>query len=194
MILTRGVGIVNACGNRAGSDCGAILLHEDWLRTGAKSQRRRQGRQRYGAGRTGKGLNFWVGFTIVCGIYLGWAGELEGLMGTSAQVERRRSPRVLIRIPIKVFTSDGLGHPIRAAAEAVTVSRFGALLWAPIEPGLGTVVEVFNALNEEVKEFRVVRVVKSARDGVFELGVEMLQPFEGFWGIHFPNETSPRPA
>jgi hypothetical protein len=141
------------------------------------------------------GLNFWVGFTIVCGIYLGGAVELEGLMGTSsARVERRRSPRVLIRIPIKVFTSDGLGHPIRAAAEAVTVSRFGALLWAPIEPGLGTVVEVFNALNEEVKEFRVVRVVKSARDGVFELGVEMLQPFEGFWGIHFPNETSPRPA
>jgi len=24
--------------------------------------------------------------------------------------------------------------------------------------------------------------------------VEMLQPLEGFWGIHFPNETSPRPA
>ena len=70
----------------------------------------------------------------------------------------------------------------------------GALLWAPIEPGLGTVLEVLNALNDEVKEFRVVRVAKSARDGVFELGVEMLQPLEGFWGIHFPNETAPRPA
>lgn len=113
---------------------------------------------------------------------------------TSARVERRRAPRVLIRIPIKVFSSDGTGHPIRAAAEAVMVSRVGALLWAPIEPGLGTVIEVLNALNEEVKEFRVVRVVKSARDGVFELGVEMLQPLEGFWGIHFPNETATRPA
>jgi hypothetical protein len=113
---------------------------------------------------------------------------------TSARIERRRAPRVLIRIPIKVFSSDATGHPVRAAAEAVTVSRVGALLWAPFEPGLGTVIEVLNALNEEVKEFRVVRVVKSARDGVFELGVEMLQPLEGFWGIHFPNETSPRPA
>jgi hypothetical protein len=123
------------------------------------------------------------------------AADAEVLMGaSSARVERRRSPRVLIRIPIKVFSSDGLGHPIRAAAEAVTVSRFGALLWAPFEPGLGTVIEVFNGLNEEVKEFRVVRVAKSARDGVFELGVEMLQPLEGFWGIHFPNETAPRPA
>jgi hypothetical protein len=116
-------------------------------------------------------------------------------MSTSlAQIERRRAPRILIRIPIKVFTSDGTGNPIRAAAEAVTVSSVGALLWAPIEPGLGTVLEVFNSLNEEVQEFRVVRVVKSARDGVFELGVEMLQPLDGFWGIHFPNETSPRPA
>jgi len=116
------------------------------------------------------------------------------MAGSSARIERRRAPRVLIRIPIKVFSNDASGHPIRAAAEAVTVSRVGALLWAPIEPGLGTVLEVLNALNDEVKEFRVVRVAKSARDGVFELGVEMLQPLEGFWGIHFPNETVPRPA
>jgi hypothetical protein len=115
-------------------------------------------------------------------------------MATSARIERRRAPRILIRIPIKVFSNDTSGNPIRAAAEAVTVSRVGALLWAPIDPALGTVIEVFNSLNEEVKEFRVVRVVKSARDGIFELGVEMLEPFEGYWGIHFPNETAPRPA
>jgi hypothetical protein len=54
MILTRGVGIVNAWGEWAGSYCGAILRCGAWLRTGAKSQRRRQGRQRYGnAGGTG---------------------------------------------------------------------------------------------------------------------------------------------
>ncbi len=113
---------------------------------------------------------------------------------TSARIERRRAPRILIRIPVKVYSNDGSGHPIRAAAEAVTVSRVGALLWAPIDPALGTVIEVFNSLNEDVKEFRVVRVAKSTREGVFELGVEMLQPRDGFWGIHFPNETPLRPA
>jgi hypothetical protein len=192
LILTLGLGNVNAWGR----DCGELHLWRDLAWRGwaenLMQEVKRAGRD---AGGTGKDLTVGVGFTIVCGNYLDWAALAEGLMGaSSARVERRRSPRVLIRIPIKVFSSDGLGHPIRAAAEAVTVSRFGALLWAPFEPGLGTVIEVFNGLNEEVKEFRVVRVAKSARDGVFELGVEMLQPLEGFWGIHFPNETSPRPA
>ena len=42
MILTRGVGNVNAWGNWAGSYCGAILLDEAWLRTGAESQKSRR--------------------------------------------------------------------------------------------------------------------------------------------------------
>ena len=177
-------------------------MHKSWLQFAGCLARhkaralRSEGASRVAGGAYWEGLDRW-GWLHYCGRNLFWLGlpGAEVFMGTSsARVERRRSPRVLIRIPIKVFSNDGLGQPVLAAAEAVTVSRFGALLWAPIEPGLGTVIEVLNALNEEVKEFRVVRVVKSARDGVFELGVEMLQPLEGFWGIHFPNETSPRPA
>jgi hypothetical protein len=40
-----------------------------------------------------------------------------------------------------------------------------------------------------VKEFRVIRVVTTTQDGLFELGVEMIQPTTAFWGIHFPTEA-----
>ncbi|MFZ0634614.1 MAG: hypothetical protein WCC98_04720 [Candidatus Acidiferrales bacterium] len=97
---------------------------------------------------------------------------------------------MLIRIPIKVFSNSFAGQPIHASAEAVAVSQFGALLRAPLDPALGTILEILNALNDQVKEFRVVRVAKTAQDGLFELGVEMLQPVGSFWGIHFPNEPA----
>ncbi len=112
----------------------------------------------------------------------------------SARVERRRASRVLIRIPIKVFSNDFAGKPIHASAEAVAVSRFGALLRAPLDPSLGTILEILNGLNEQVKEFRVVRVAKTTQEGLFELGVEMIQPATAFWGIHFPTEPSPSDA
>jgi hypothetical protein len=106
----------------------------------------------------------------------------------SPRVERRRATRVLIRIPIRVFSNDIAGQPIHASAEAVAVSRFGALLRAPLDPALGTVLEVLNAMNEQVKEFRVIRVAKTAQEGLFDVGVEMIQPAAAFWGIHFPTE------
>jgi hypothetical protein len=112
------------------------------------------------------------------------------MASTSPFVERRRASRVLIRIPIKVFSNDPGGQTINASAEAVTVSRFGALLRAPLDPGLGVQLEILNALNEEMKEFRVVRVVKTIHEGLFELGVEMLNPATAFWGIPFPSEAS----
>ena len=112
------------------------------------------------------------------------------MASTSPFVERRRASRVLIRIPIKIFGNDTGGVHIDASAEAVTVSRFGALLRAPLEPSRGTTLEILNALNEEMKEFRVVRVMKTVHEGLFELGVEMLNPATAFWGIPFPSEAS----
>jgi hypothetical protein len=107
----------------------------------------------------------------------------------SPRVERRRASRVLIRIPIKVFSNDFAGQRIHASAEAVAVSRFGALLRAPLDPALGAILEILNGLNEQAKEFRVIRVVTTTQDGLFELGVEMIQPTTAFWGIHFPTEA-----
>jgi hypothetical protein len=35
-----------------------------------------------------------------------------------------------------------------------------------------------------------MRVTRTAQEGLFELGLEMLHPIGSFWGIPFPNEPA----
>ena len=104
-----------------------------------------------------------------------------------AMLERRRSSRILIRIPVQVFSDGSFGQPLDTPAEAIAVSRFGALLRAPFSPVLGSRIEVLNRVSQETQEFRVVRV-QGADDGNFELGIEILYPTRNFWHVHFPDE------
>jgi hypothetical protein len=104
-----------------------------------------------------------------------------------AMIERRRSSRVLIRIPVKVYSDGVQGQPVDTPAEAVAVSRYGALLRTSFSPALGSRIEVLNGNSQEIQEFRVIRV-KDTSNGVFELGVEILYPARNFWGLHFPDE------
>jgi PilZ domain len=108
-----------------------------------------------------------------------------------AMLERRRSSRVLIRIPVKVFTDGTFGEPPDSKAEAIAVSRTGALLRAQFSPALGSRIEVLNGLSQETQEFRVIRVSDPKEDGLYELGVEILYPTCNFWGIQFPDEHRP---
>jgi hypothetical protein len=103
-------------------------------------------------------------------------------------LERRRASRLLIRIPVNVFGHNAAGQTVQASAEAVAVSRVGGLVRAPLHPALGAILEIFNVLNNQAKEFRVIRVTRTAQDGLFELALEMLHPIGSFWGIPFPND------
>jgi hypothetical protein len=106
----------------------------------------------------------------------------------SAMIERRRSSRVLIRVPVTICRDGAHGQPQRTPAVALAVSRCGALLRAPFSPSIGSRIEVLNDFSQEAREFRVVRVSEPKRDGTFELGVEILYPGRNFWGIRFPDE------
>ena len=105
-----------------------------------------------------------------------------------AMLERRRSSRIKIRIPVKVISPHTANHI--HAAEVLAVSRTGALLRAPICPELGSRIELRHGLSEERREFRVVQVNPSKTDGHFELGVEMLHPNLNFWGLEFPDDEA----
>ena len=112
-----------------------------------------------------------------------------------AMIERRRSSRVTTCIPVRVFRSGIAGETPDDSAEAIGVSRCGALLRVPFSLGLGSPVlgsriEVRNGFSQEAREFRVVRVGAPTKDGFFELGVEILHPVRNFWGIAFPDEHS----
>lgn len=100
--------------------------------------------------------------------------------------ERRRGERVLIRIPIKVYALGPDNTHINESAEAVVVSRFGALLRMATPPKLGTQLEILNSFSQEVEKFRIVWLSEKAKEGKYEVGVEFLQAREDFWGIRFP--------
>jgi len=108
-----------------------------------------------------------------------------------AILERRRSRRVSIRIPLRVAAYSRLEVPPDKNAEALDVSRYGALLRVPFCPTPGSSIKVLNDRSSETREFRVVRVGEPGRDGLFELGVEILFPTKSFWGIQFPDEARP---
>lgn len=113
---------------------------------------------------------------------------------TRAMLERRRFARVFIRIPVQLFSNSVDGEPLVTLAEAIAVSRCGALVRAPLEPALGSRLEVLNGVSQEVQEFRVIRINNSKDQGVFELGLEMLYPTRNFWGIQFPDDRLLVPA
>ena len=108
-----------------------------------------------------------------------------------AMLERRRSSRVKTRIPVNVVSpraaSDGAGHD--HTAEVLAVSRTGALLRASFSPELGSRIELRHGVSNEQREFRVVQVSPQKKDGLFELGVEILYPNRNFWGVKFPDES-----
>jgi len=105
-----------------------------------------------------------------------------------AMLERRRSSRVSTRIPVKVHSNGTGGEPRDASAEAISVSRTGALLRLPFLPELGSRIEVLHGLSLEVREFRVISLRDKTEHGPFELGVEILHPARNFWGVSFPDE------
>ncbi|HXO88420.1 MAG TPA: PilZ domain-containing protein [Candidatus Acidoferrales bacterium] len=105
-----------------------------------------------------------------------------------AMLERRRSSRVHIRIPVRVRSPEMNGEARDASAEAISVSRTGALLRLPFLPEIGSRIEVLHGLSQERREFRVIAVRERKDHGSFELGVEILYPGRNFWGISFPDE------
>jgi hypothetical protein len=105
-----------------------------------------------------------------------------------AMLERRRSSRLRIRIPVKVLSKETGGEPRDASAEAISVSRTGALLRLPFLPELGSRIEVLHGLSLEVREFRVISLRSEKDHGPFDLGVEILYPARNFWGVSFPDE------
>jgi hypothetical protein len=102
---------------------------------------------------------------------------------TRAMLERRRSSRVRIRVPVTIFREGA-----RMSAMALGASRCGALLRVSFSPPIGSQIQVLNDVSQEKREFRVVRVSEPKHDGTFELGVEILYPSRNFWGIRFPDE------
>ena len=108
-----------------------------------------------------------------------------------AMLERRRSSRVRIRIPVKVHSNETGGEPRDASAEAISVSRTGALLRLPFLPELGSRIEVLHGVSHEVREFRVISVRERERARPVRAGRRNPPPSPQFLGRLVPRRAPP---
>ncbi len=104
-----------------------------------------------------------------------------------AMLERRRSSRVSISIPLSVVRSEA-SPSNDTPAEAISISRYGALLRVPFLSPVGSRIELLHARSQEVREFRVISAKAPKVPGSFELGIEILHPAQNFWGVLLPED------
>lgn len=105
-----------------------------------------------------------------------------------AMLERRRSRRIPLHIPVQVSTCEEDGDQTDTAAEAVSASRCGVLLRTSVSPSLGSRITVVHGISGEAREFRVTRISAPRKNGLSEIGAEILYPDRDFWGTEFPGD------
>lgn len=99
---------------------------------------------------------------------------------------RRRSGRVIIRVPVEIQGTAQDGSPFQESTHTGVIGGFGALVHSSRALQMGTEVEVTNRFSQQTAKFRVVWIGEQLSDGFWEIGIEALQPLEDFWGVRFP--------
>jgi hypothetical protein len=97
---------------------------------------------------------------------------------------RRRSTRVLVRIPLKLTGSDGNGNSFEMSAETLMVNKHGARVRTPLPLTLG--MELVVAVPASGRS-QAAHVVWQHEDGLNQYGLALTSP-ENLWGITFPPE------
>jgi len=98
---------------------------------------------------------------------------------------RRRSSRILMRIPLIVNVVDDSSETEWEPVETITVSKYGAMIRAQQDFKVGSIIEIHVRNKDRVARARVAwRSSKATPHGV-ELGFEILDE-DGFWEMTFP--------
>jgi hypothetical protein len=100
-------------------------------------------------------------------------------------IERRRSQRITLRIPVRIYSTTPEGQPIYEETKTETVSAHGALFDVPKVLPLGTRIMLTNVVTEEEMLCRVVYQGQT-KDGRYQVAVEFLNPSPRFWRVSFP--------
>lgn len=108
-----------------------------------------------------------------------------------AMLERRRATRLWTRIPVHIFSSEVDGALLDDVAQAISVSRCGALLRTSLHPDIGSRITLHHAISGRTRECRVIRISGPGKDGRFEVGIEIFYPEQDFWGLQFPGDREP---
>jgi hypothetical protein len=98
---------------------------------------------------------------------------------------RRRSQRVLLRLPILIIARGADNQHVSENAFTANVSAHGALLVLSMRVALNQKILIRHIETLEEQFVRVVHVTPAA-EGKSEVGVDFLKPAPKFWRISFP--------
>ena len=100
-------------------------------------------------------------------------------------IERRRSQRILLKIPGRVYGSRPDRTPIYEDVTTDTVSSNGALINVQETYAVGTNLLFTNQVTEQEIPCTVV-FVGETKAGQKQIAFEFTKDAPRFWGIHFP--------
>lgn len=101
--------------------------------------------------------------------------------------ERRRSQRVIIRVPVTLEATMS-GQKIKAEAFTVAVNIHGAMVLCARLFDAETRLELRNERTTERTEVRVTRTPRESAEG-YLIPLEFTVPSPKFWQISFPPEN-----
>jgi hypothetical protein len=98
--------------------------------------------------------------------------------------ERRRSQRVIIRVPVTLLVTEN-GQAMKISAHTVAVNIHGAMVVSPRSLDADTSLELVNGRTDEKVASRVTRATRESAEG-FLIPLEFTSPSPNFWQITFP--------
>src|SRR5690348_8978538 len=108
----------------------------------------------------------------------------RGTTPDGSKVERRKSYRFLVAVPIEASWRNSEGVPVLVQAVAKQVNANGGFLEMTIYPSVGSRISLTNFLSAQSAEARVL-ATPSSREGVAQgIIVELITPSESFWGVN----------
>jgi hypothetical protein len=110
--------------------------------------------------------------------------KLNSGIGLLPGEERRRSQRVIIRVPVTLVVTEN-GQTLKISAHTVAVNIHGAMVVCPRTLHSDTKLEVVNGRTEEKVGSRVTRAARESSEG-YLIPVEFTSPSPNFWQISFP--------
>jgi hypothetical protein len=96
--------------------------------------------------------------------------------------DRRRGVRMNSRVPVALAWKDDGGSTHRDHAHTRIISPYGCLVVFPRDLELEQKIEVVNLASQQSNPAIVVWRGKERPEG-YELGIELLDPEMGFWGL-----------
>jgi hypothetical protein len=100
-------------------------------------------------------------------------------------IERRRSERLLITVPIQVEGIDQRGEKFTEETRTIVINRQGARIYLKRSVVPGNVLRITTLAGHRSAKFRVVGPTQPPSGEGGEWGVECLEP-QNIWGIGFP--------